>query len=270
MDFFPLTIEYEERFYASGRISGSRFVKREGRPRDEAILSGRLIDRPIRPLFPKGYHNEVQAVGMVLSYDPDVQTDIIAMIAISAALKISGIPFDGPVGGSRIGLIDGKLVPMPTGDQLNVSELDLTVAGTSDAIMMVEAGAKQVSEEVMLEALELAHNSYQSVIKLQDELYKAVGKPQQDYQLVLPDESIELAVKKFLNGREKTIVGNQLERHNKAHELREEMVAHFEAESGNEEGFSIHAYKEAFESLVKKEVRRAIIEDGKTTRRSSQ
>src|SRR6185312_10163334 len=147
LDYFPLSIDYEERFYAAGRISGSRFIKREGRPSDEAILIGRLIDRPIRPLWPKGYRHEVQGIATVLSMDPAFRPDVIGMIAISTAFMLTGAPFDGPVAGLRVGLADGKPKAFMSLDELAASPLDLVVAGTEHAITMVEAGAKEVSEE---------------------------------------------------------------------------------------------------------------------------
>src|SRR4051812_10541771 len=153
MDYFPLSIDYEERFYAAGKISGSRFIKREGRPSDEAVLIGRLIDRPIRPLWPKGYRHEVQGVATVLSMDPNFRPDAIAMIAMSAAFCLSGAPFDGPVAGVRVGLKDGKPHAFLSVEELNNGQLDLVVAGTKDAVMMVEAGANEVSEEAVIDAL---------------------------------------------------------------------------------------------------------------------
>src|SRR5580704_9569031 len=141
MDYFPLSIDYEERFYAAGKISGSRFIKREGRPSEDAILIGRLIDRPIRPLWPKGYRHEVQGVATVLSMDPDFRPDAIAMIAMSAAFMLTGAPFDGPIAGVRVGLINGELKAFPSPEDLKKGDLDLFVAGTDGAIMMVEAGA---------------------------------------------------------------------------------------------------------------------------------
>src|SRR6266700_748691 len=147
MDYFPLSIDYEEKMYAAGKISGSRFIKREGRPSDDAILIGRLIDRPIRPLWPKGYRHDVQGVATVLSMDPSFRPDMVAMIAMSTAFMLTGAPFDGPVAGLRVGLVDGQLTAFATPEHLNEGPLDLVVAGTEDAIMMVEAGANEVSEE---------------------------------------------------------------------------------------------------------------------------
>ncbi len=260
LDFFPLTIEYEERFYAAGKISGSRYVKREGKPSEDAILAGRLIDRPIRPLFPKGYHNEVQAVALVLSLDPEVKPDIVAMIAISAAMKLSGIPFDGPVAGVRVANIDDKLVAYPNTSDLEKSNLDLVVAGTKDAIMMVEAGAQELPEETMFAALKLAHESYQPAIAIQEELIKKVGITEREYELQLPDPKLYESIEGFVGKRIGELTGNQEERHQKIHALKTEVVEHFAAEAG--EDFDKEPYKEAFEQLVKKEVRRSILEDG--------
>ena len=260
LDYFPLSVDYEERFYASGKISGSRFIKREGRPSDEAILSGRLIDRPIRPLFPKGYHNEVQAISMVLSFDPELGSDIIAMIAVSAAMSLSGAPFAGPVAGVRIGKLGDELVAFPTIDQRENSQLDLIVAGTKEAIMMVEARAKEVDEATMVKAIELAHKSFQPAIDLQNELVKKVGVTQQPYELVLPEDSVQAELAKFLGSKLKDTRGNQDERDEKLTALKAEVKEHFTEKLG--EGSDIGPYKEAFEILVKKEVRRSILEDG--------
>ncbi|MBA3757848.1 polyribonucleotide nucleotidyltransferase [Candidatus Saccharibacteria bacterium] len=260
LDFFPLSIDYEERFYASGKISGSRFIKREGRPSEEAILTGRLIDRPIRPLFPNGYHNEIQAVAMVLSLDPELRSDIIAMIAVSAALTLSGAPFDGPVGGARIGLADGKLKAHPTTTELEQSDLDIIVAGNKKAVMMVEAGANEVSEETVLEAIELAHKTYQSAISLQSELAKKVGVEAKTYELVLPDEAIQKEVSGYLGERIRDTRGDQDDRHKKVSALKKEMVEHFKKKQG--EDADLGPYKESFEILLKKEVRRALLEEG--------
>lgn len=260
MDFFPLAVDYEERFYAAGKISGSRFIKREGRPSEEAILAGRLIDRPIRPLFPKGYHNEVQAIAMVMSLDPEHRPDIIAMIAVSAALKLSGAPFAGPVAGIRMGLVDGKLKAYPTTSEQEQSKLDLVVAGTKDAIMMVEAGAKEVDEATMLEAIDMAHKSFQNAIDLQNELAEKVGVEEKPYTLVLPDEDIQAAVDTFVAKKIKDTRGNAQERREKIAALQEEVVEHFTKSLG--EDVDIGAYKEAFDAAIKKEVRRSILNDG--------
>ncbi|HUD07098.1 MAG TPA: polyribonucleotide nucleotidyltransferase [Candidatus Saccharimonadales bacterium] len=261
MDYFPLSIDYEEKMYAAGKISGSRFIKREGRPTDAAVLAGRLIDRPIRPLFPKGYRNEVQGIVTILSLDPEFKSDCIAMIAMSAALSLTGVPFDGPVGGVRVGLVDGKLVAFPTNTELKDSKLDLVVAGTKDAIMMVEAGAKEVDEETMIKAMELAHNSIKQSVKLQSELVDKVGVKAQEYELVLPNETVQAEVDKYLEGKlGKNLRGSQEERTKKMRELRAETLEHFAAERG--EDYDRETYYEAFESTIKKDVREGILKEG--------
>ena len=170
LDYFPLSIDYEEKFYAAGKISSSRFIKREGRPSDEAILIGRLIDRPIRPLFPKGYRQEIQVVATVLSADPNFRPDMIAMIAASAALSLTGTPFDGPVAGLRVGKVNGEFKAFLTPEERANSDLDLVVAGIESGITMVEAAANEVSEEEIAKALAWAYENYQPAIKLQKEL----------------------------------------------------------------------------------------------------
>ena len=177
LDFFPLTVDYEEKMYAAGKIPGG-FIKREGRPTEGAILAARLTDRPIRPLFPKGYRAEVQVIATVLSADQENDPDILSIIGASAALSISPIPFDGPVAGVRVGLIDGKIVINPTSTDLEDSKLDMVVAGTSDAIMMVEGEASQVSEEQMLEAIARAHEVIGQIVAMQNELVAKIGKEQ--------------------------------------------------------------------------------------------
>jgi polyribonucleotide nucleotidyltransferase len=260
MDYFPLSIEYEEKLYAAGKISGSRFIKREGRPTEGAILSGRLIDRPIRPLFPKGYRNEVQAIATILSLDPELKPDIIAMIAVSAGLMIAGTPFEGPVAGVRIGLVNDKLKAFPTTTELSGSKLDLIVAGTHDAIMMVEAGAQEVDEPTMIDAIKLAHESFQSAIKLQNELVKKVEFKTKDYELLLPDPTIQAAVDKFLEGKiGEKLRGNQLERDEKVAALKEQLIGHFEEKLGEE--FNKSAYLDAFEYVLKQDVRKEILEN---------
>src|SRR5690349_18508050 len=178
LDFFPLTVDFEERMYAAGKIPGG-FIKREGRSSEGAILAARLTDRPIRPLFPEGYKDDVQIVLTVLSTDQENDPDILGTIAASAALTISDIPFLGPVGAVRIGRIDGQLVVNPTFSQLADSELDLVVSGTRDAIMMVEAGAKILPESVMADAIMFGHRSLAAIIDLQEDLQRRVGKTKQ-------------------------------------------------------------------------------------------
>jgi polyribonucleotide nucleotidyltransferase len=194
VDFFPLTVDYEEKLYAAGKIPGG-FFKREGRPTEKAILTSRLVDRPTRPLFPDNFRNEVQIVVTPLSVDQDNAPDVLGMIGASAALTISEIPFMGPAGAVRVGKIGDKLIINPTSEQMEQSELDIVVAGTKDAVMMVEAGADEVSEEIVLSAIELAHSRIKDVIKLQEELAKLAGKPKMQPKLYEPNRDIEKYVK---------------------------------------------------------------------------
>lgn len=200
VDFFPLTVDFEEKLYAAGKIPGG-FFKREGRPTEKAILTSRLVDRPTRPLFPDNFRNEVQIVVTPLSVDQDNAPDVLGMIGASAALTISEIPFMGPAGAVRVGKIGDKLVINPTSEQMGQSELDIVVAGTKDAVMMVEAGADEVSEEIVLSAIELAHSRIKEVIKLQEELAKLAGKPKMEPKLYAPDKDIEKYVKDFASKR---------------------------------------------------------------------
>jgi len=262
-DYFPLSIDYEEKFYAAGKISGSRFIKREGRPSDEAILIGRLIDRPIRPLWPKGYRHEAQGVATVLSTDPTFRPDMIAMIAMSAAFMLTGAPFEGPVAGLRIGLKDGKPAAFLSTEEAKTNELDLVVAGTENGIMMVEAGASEVSEELIADTLEWAYEAIQPAIKLQQELVKKVGVTTQEYELSLPDPSIQKEVDAFLDGK----MGEKLrapmaERHQRMHELRESLIAHFSEKLGEEWDAVKRDYEDAFSAAANKDVRKDILQDG--------
>ena len=263
MDYFPLSIEYEEKMYATGKISGSRFIKREGRPSDDAILIGRLIDRPIRPLWPKGYRNEVQAIATVLSADPDFRPDSIAMIAISTALMLTGAPFYGPIAGIRVGKIDGKLLALPSLEQLEKGDLDLVVAGTEHAITMVEAGANEISEAEVVEALEFAQKAIQPAISLQKELVAKVGVKPMDYSVIGIAEEIQEAVNKFLEGK----MGAKIRvdyptRNEKIAELKADLLNHF-LEKDGEELFAENksAYLEAFGTAINKDVRKGVLED---------
>lgn len=263
MDYFPLSIDYEEKMYAAGKISGSRFIKREGRPSDDAILIGRLIDRPIRPLWPKGYRHPAQGIATVLSMDPAFRPDMVAMIAISAAFMLTGAPFDGPVAGLRIGMVDGKYVPFASAEQLDEGKLDLVVAGKEGAIMMVEAGANEATEEEIASALEFAVDAIQPAIELQKQLVKKVGVKHQEFELTLPDESIQVAVDKWVHGK----LGEPLrvpypERNEMIQTLRETMHQEFEQKIGEEEFDKVRSdYDDAFTLAVHKDVRKGIIED---------
>jgi polyribonucleotide nucleotidyltransferase len=264
MDYFPLSIDYEEKMYAAGKVSGSRFIKREGRPSDDAILIGRLIDRPIRPLWPKGYRHEAQGVATVLSMDPDFRPDMIAMIAMSTAFMLSGAPFDGPVAGLRVGYDkDKKLAAFLSLEQLEEGGLDLVVAGTKDGVMMVEAGASEVAEAEVVEGIEFAFQAMQPAIKLQQELVEKVGVTKQEYTLSLPDESIQKAVDEWLEGK----LGEDLrkpypERNTLVQQLREEMLEAFEEKLGAEEFAEFHGhYHDAFQMALHKDARKGIVED---------
>ena len=264
LDFFPLTVEYEERFYASGRISGSRFMKREGRPSEDAILAGRLIDRPIRPLFPKGYRNETQAVALVISLDPEVRSDIVAMIAVSAALMISGSPFSGPVAGVRMGLSEsGELIVNPSVTQIGLSDLDLVVAGTKDAIMMVEAGANQVNEDIMVEAIEQAHEALKSAVALQEELCAKVGVAAFEYELSVPNEDITKAVKAWIADKlGSKNRGNTMERIVYTDMLYRQMGEKFSGELGDDAWDKVkHEYNESLQKAIDMDIRSMIIND---------
>ncbi len=200
LDFFPLTVDYEERMYAGGRIPGS-FFRREGRPRGEAVLTARMVDRPIRPLFPDGMRNEVQVLLMSLSADEENPLDILSINAASASLMISDIPWAGPVAAVRIGYIDGDLIVNPSFSELEESKLDLTVAGTKEAIAMVECGADEVSEHVMIQALDLAHKSIQPIIELQEQMAREVGKEKREVETVVTEDTLIDKVKESIKDR---------------------------------------------------------------------
>ncbi len=262
-DYFPLSIDYEERFYAAGKISGSRYIKREGRPSDEAILIGRLIDRPIRPLWPKGYRHEVQGVATVLSMDPTFRPDMIAMIAMSAAFMMTGAPYDGPVAGLRIGFdADGKIAAFLSAEQLEAGGLDLVVAGTKDGVMMVEAGASEVTEEQIVEAIEFAHKAMQPAITLQEELIKKLDIKKQAFELDLPNEDIQKAVNDWVEGKlTEDFRIPYPERNLLMQTLRDEMHAYFEEQLAEEYAVDKRTYDDAFTAAVHKDVRNGIIKD---------
>jgi len=265
MDYFPLSIDYEEKFYAAGKMSGSRFIKREGRPSDDAILIGRLIDRPIRPLFPKGYRNELQGVASVLSMDPAFRPDMVAMIAMSAALMLSGAPFDGPVAGVRVGMTDsGEYRAFMSAEELNNSKLDLVVACRSGGIMMVEAGANEATEEEVVAALKFAEEAIRPALAVQAELAKKVGVETAEYDLILPNEEIQAKVDAWVEGK----LGEDLrapypERNELVSTLRSQMHEAFAEELGEDEyGVLRSEYDEAFQMALHKDVRKGIVADG--------
>ncbi|MFO0955556.1 MAG: polyribonucleotide nucleotidyltransferase [Candidatus Saccharibacteria bacterium] len=267
-DFFPLLIDYEERMYAAGKISGSRYMKREGRPSDKAVLTSRLIDRPIRPLFPKGYRNDIQVVVMPLSIDMQHEPDIIGMIAASSALMLTGAPFAGPLAGMRVGRVDGQLVAYPTLEEQENSDLNLTVAGTQDAIMMVEAGALEVPEATMIEALQFALDSWQPVIELQKKMVKELAVKPQDYELFKADDELAGKIEKFLDGKLGAEVrhADGLKREDVLGELRTQVLEEFgplpaEMED-DKERYPHGVVKTAFTKVIDTEIRRGILHEG--------
>ena len=260
IDFLPLTIDYEERLYAAGKIPGS-FFKREGRATETGTLAARLSDRPLRPLFPKEFHNEVQVIVTVLSADQENDADILGIIGASCALSISEIPFDGPVGATRVGYIDGNLIINPTYSQIEQSDLDLVVAGTKNAIAMVEAGASEVTEEIVIEAVKKAQETNQEIVQLQEELIKLAAKKKMD----LPEE---VPVNSLLIEKINTLIGDKLrnsifttsekgEKDNAIEELNSEVKTSLAEE------YSEAELEQAFESLMTKEVRSGIVNEGK-------
>ena len=262
LDYFPLSIDYEEKFYAAGKISGSRFIKREGRPSDEAILIGRLIDRPIRPLFPKGYRQEVQVVSSVLSMDPSFRPDMVAMVAASAALSLTGTPFDGPVAGLRIGRVNGEFKAFLTPEERAVSDLDLVVAGIENGITMVEAGAHEVSEQVIIDAMAWAHQMMQPAIQLQRELAEKVAPAAQQYELVLPDETIQAEVDAWVAGKFGAAIRRAYpERNELIADIRQVFHDEFTEKLGESYDELRPQYDEAFTLALHKDVRRGIVED---------
>ncbi len=264
LDYFPLSIDYEEKMYAAGKVSGSRFIKREGRPSEEAILIGRIIDRPIRPLWPKGYRAEVQGIATVLSTDPEFRPDMISMIAVSAALMLTGAPFEGPVAGLRVGMTDsGEYKAFMSIDEYDESKLDLVVAGTKNGVMMVEAAANEATEEEVLKAIEWAQDAMQPAVALQQELADKVGVTPLEYELIKPDESIQEAVAQWCEGK----LGEKLrkdypERNAMIDQIREDLHAHFEAEIGEEEYAEVKGdYADAFQQVVHLDSRKGIVEE---------
>ncbi len=255
VDFFPLMVDYEERLYAAGKISGSRFIKREGRPSEQAILTCRLIDRPLRPLFPKNYRNDIQVIITTLSYDGENDPDILGIIAASSALMQTNAPFEGPVAASRIGLIDGKLVVNPTRSQMKESKLDIVVAATSKKIMMLEAGSWEVDEKTVLEAIKLAHKSMQPALKIQEELAQNIKK--EKIKEEKEESKLHKEVKEYLGDKLAKAV-KELDREKRNHFLKQfesEVLENFE---GNYKQIEL---KTALEILFQKEVRSAILKD---------
>lgn len=265
LDYFPLSIDYEEKYYAAGKMSSSRFIKREGKPSDEAVLIGRLIDRPIRPLFPKGYKNECQVVSTVLSMDPSFRPDAIAMLAASTALMLTGAPFDGPVAGLRVGIDEnGEFKAFMSRDELAAGKLDLFVAGGDKGILMVEAGAKEVSEDTLVDAFAWAEENIKPALEIQKELKAKVAPAELEYELDQPNEDIQAQVDAYLEGKlGANLRMPYLQRNEKVAEIRKEFIEHFSAGYDEEAWADLEPqYSEAFGNAIKKDVRKGIIEEG--------
>ncbi|PWW27321.1 polyribonucleotide nucleotidyltransferase [Cytobacillus oceanisediminis] len=260
LDFFPLTVNYEERLYAVGKIPGG-FIKREGRPSEKAILASRLIDRPIRPLFADGFRNDVQVVSMVMSVDQNCSSEMAAMFGSSLALCVSDIPFGGPIAGVSIGRIDGEFIINPSVDQAEKSDISLVVAGTKDAINMVEAGAEEVPEEIMLEAIMFGHEEIKRLIAFQEEIAAEIGKEKMEVVLYQVDQDLEAEVRGIC---EKDMIAAIQVQEKHAREaaikaVKEEITAKYEAEEADDD--KLKQIKQILDKIVKAEVRRLITED---------
>lgn len=258
IDFFPLSVDFEEKLYSAGKIPGS-FIRREGKPSEKAILTSRLIDRPIRPLFPKGYRNDVQVVATVLSVDIDHNPDTIAMIGSSVALSISSIPFNGPTGSVSVGLVDGQFIINPTFEQREKSDMYLVVSGTKDAIMMVEAGSNEVSEEVMLNAILFAHEEIKKICDFVQNIANEIGKEKDEYYVFKPLEEVEAAVTEFASQKMKDAIKtvDKQERQDNMEKVKDETMAHFEEIFPE----NMKDVDEVIYSITKKEVRNMIVKD---------
>lgn len=265
IDFFPLTVSFEEKLYSVGKIPGG-FLRREGRPSEHATLTARMIDRPIRPLFAEGFRNEVQVVNTVLSVDQDASPEMAAMFGASLALCISDIPFNGPIAGCKVGRINGELVANPTVAQMEESDIDLTVAGTAQALNMVEAGAKEVSEEDMLAALMFGHEQIKKLCVFQEEIVAACGKEKREIELYAVDETIDREVRSNFEAQIRAAVSikEKLERYGKIDDLTDEaaeMIANKEYASEKDQNNAVKQAREICRGIEADEVRRLIIED---------
>ena len=265
IDFFPLTVLFEEKLYSVGKIPGG-FLRREGRPSEHATLTARMIDCPIRPLFADGFRNEVQVVNTVLSVDQDCTPEMTAMFGASLALCVSDIPFNGPIAGVMVGRVDGEYIINPTPEQLEKSDINLTVAGTKYAVNMVESGAKEVSEEAMLGAIMFGHEHIKQLVAFQEEIAAAVGKEKMEVKLYTVDEDIDREVRAQFEQaiRDAVSIEKKLERYGKIDELTEEAVAVFDAKEYENEAAKAKVLKQVKQichSIEADEVRRLIIED---------
>ncbi len=265
VDFFPLTVGYEEKQYAVGKIPGS-FLRREGRPGEHATLTARLIDRPIRPMFPEGFRNEVQIVNMVMSVDQNATPEMTAMFGSSLALGISDIPFDGPIAGVYVGRINGEFVINPGRELMKQSDINLAVAGTYEAINMVESGAAEVSEEDMLQAILFGHRAIKKLIEFQRDIIKEVGKEKREIKLYKIDEELKNAVESLCKNRliKAVSIHDKLERQNAIDDIESEISTSYEEKAYKDEkekNFVLKQVNEIMENVVRDEVRRLITED---------
>ncbi|PUU89462.1 polyribonucleotide nucleotidyltransferase [Halanaerobium sp.] len=260
MNYFPLMVNYEERVYAIGQIPGS-VMRREGRPRDEATLAARVIDRSIRPLFPDGYRRDVQIVATILSVDDDHDPEVLALNGASVALTLSDIPFAGPIGGVKVGLVDGEIVINPNEEERENSDLDLVVAGSKDAIMMVEASANEVSEEKILEAMDAAHEEIKKFIALQEDIREEAGKEKMPFESPTVDDEIQEQVDQILGEKMKEAIQIQDKkpRNKRLDELKEELKTTINPDEDEEINDQLEL---AFEKMIKKSVKSLIIDDG--------
>lgn len=267
IDFFPLMVNYEEREYAIGKIPGS-IMRREGRPRDAATIAARLIDRPLRPLFPEDFRHDVQVIATVLSVDSDNDPEVLAMNGASIALSLSDIPFDGPIGGVKVGLIDGEFIINPNAEEKEQSLLELTVAGTKDAVMMVEAGAKQLSEDVMLDGIMFAHEAIKGIVSEQEKMIEEAGKPKIEYETIEIPESLAKDVyeKAFEPLSEAMRLFDKLERYAKIKEVTDQVKEYFLDKFSTEESLvaekKLNSVNKVIARLKEEAVRRMIIDEG--------
>lgn len=259
IDFFPLSCDYEEKMYAAGKIPGG-FIKREGRPSEKAILNSRLMDRPLRPLFPKGFFNDVQVVATVMSVDDDAPSEIAAMIGSSVALAISDIPWEGPTGSVLIGMVDGQFIVNPSLEQREASAMHLVVSGTKEAIMMVEAGAQEVPEDTILDAIMFAHEEIKKIVEFIEEIVKEVGKPKMEIELYKVPEDIEAAVREYAEDKMRAAIQtyDKMERLDNMDAVEAETKEHFEEiypDNGKDIGNVLY-------TITKEQVRKMILDDG--------
>ncbi len=264
LDFFPLTVQYEERMYAAGKIPGG-FIRREGRPSENATLSARLTDRPIRPLFPKGYKYDIQVIVTVMSTDHQNEPDLLSIIGASAAISISDIPFAGPVGSARVGYVDGEYVLNPDADQRVNSLLDLTVAGSADAVLMVEGSAKELPEDVVLGAVEFGHKGLQPTVQLQRQLIDAIGKPKHEFEVPAVNEELRARVREIVGGSLTAAVNSpdKIMRQNAIAAALEQLINAMATDDVSDPTLVSDELGREFEALLKQEVRNAILTEGR-------